>query len=288
MRLAYIISAYQRLGQLARLVRRLEGDDTIVLVHVDRKTDASEYRALVERTKDLSSVVFLERHRCHWGGFGHVRATLKGIDALLERRDPFEYAILLTGQDYPIKPLAGIQAFFGRARGQSFMSYSSLPSASWSPRGGLDRIEYAHLRLWGRHVQSPFKRSLPAGLRPYGGGAYWCLARAAVEYVADFVARRPDVVEFFRNVDIPDELFFQTILLNSELGATIVNDNLRYIDWTRGRRPAVLTVADFDALRTSAKLFARKFDVEQDEEVLDLIDTLVLAQKSPAELAWPT
>jgi Core-2/I-Branching enzyme len=287
-RLAYIISAYQRLGQLARLIRRLQGGDSIVLVHVDRKTDAADYRTLVDQTSDLGSVVFLERHPCHWGGFGHVRATLKGIDALLERRDPFEYAILLTGQDYPIKPLPGIQAFFSGARGQSFMSHSSLPSASWSPRGGLDRIEYAHLRLWGRHVQSPFRRPFPAGFRPYGGGAYWCLARAAVQYVADFVALHPDVVKFFRHVDIPDELFFQTILLNSELGATIVNDNLRYIDWTRGRRPAVLTVGDFDALRRSPKLFARKFDVEQDEEVLDLIDTLLLAHDRPGEFAWPT
>ncbi|HEX6659582.1 MAG TPA: hypothetical protein VF065_15935, partial [Ilumatobacter sp.] len=76
--LAYIISAYRNLGQLARLVRRLSTSDSVVLVHVDKKTSELEYRALVERVSDMPSVVFLERHTCHYGGFGHVRATLKG------------------------------------------------------------------------------------------------------------------------------------------------------------------------------------------------------------------
>jgi Core-2/I-Branching enzyme len=287
-RLAYIISAYQRLGQVARLTRRLAGDDVAVLIHVDRKTDDRAYRRLVAELADVTSATFLERHACHWGGFGHVRATLKGIDELRARDDPFDYAILLTGQDYPIKPISAIDAFFRAAAGQSFMSFSPLPSASWSPRGGLDRIEYAHVRLWGHHARSPFKRSFPAELQPYGGGAYWCLSRSCIECVAELVERRPDLVAFFRRVDIPDEIFFQTILLNSHLRDTIVNDNLRYIDWSRGRRPAILGVGDFDALRSSSKLFARKFDVEQDETVLDLIDAHLLQHERPTELAWPT
>jgi hypothetical protein len=284
--LAFIISAYQRLGQVTRLVRRLRTDATSFFIHVDRKTDDRAYRALVEELRDLSSVHFLERHTCHWGGFGHVRATLKGIEELRRGATPFEYAILLTGQDYPIKSNEYIERFFEAAQPKSFMGFSALPSESWSPRGGLDRIEYRHLRFYGHHVRFPLKRRFPAGLRPYGGGAYWCLSRECVEYVARFVAERPDVVSFFRHVDIPDEIFFQTILMSSELRDTIVNDNLRYIDWTRGRRPAILETKDFEALRSSPKLFARKFDIDQDENVLDLIDRHLLQPKGEPELAW--
>jgi hypothetical protein len=167
----------------------------------------------------------------------------------------------------------------------SFMAFSPLPSDSWSPRGGLDRIEKWHLRLYGHHLGLPVKRRFPARLRPYGGGAYWCLSRACIEYVAAFVERRPDVISFFRNVDIPDEIFFQTILLNSMLRDTIVNDNLRYIDWTRGRRPAILDIRDLEALRASPKLFARKFDVNQDEMILDLIDRHLLQPQGGTALA---
>ncbi len=285
MRLAYIISAYHRLNQVTRLVRRLQADGTSCFVHVDRKTDDHEYEELMQSLIDVPTVHFLERHTCHWGGFGHVRATLKGIDALLSGGAGFDYAVLLTGQDYPIKSNGYIARFFESQRPRSFMAVSPLPSESWSPRGGLDRIEYAHVRLHGHHARLPFRRAFPEGLRPFGGGAYWSLSRECIEYVSGFVAERPDVVAFFRRVDIPDEIFFHTILMNSPLRDTIVDDNLRYIDWERGRRPAVLEARDIDALRASPKLYARKFDVHQDESVLDLIDRELLHDEVRAEAA---
>jgi hypothetical protein len=285
-RVAYIISAYHRLGQVTRLVRRLQTNGTCFFIHVDRKTVDGEYRMLMDSVRDLPSVHFVDRHTCHWGGFGHVRATLKGIDELLGRGIPFDYAVLLTGQDYPIKSNAYIARFFESQRPRSFMAVSPLPSASWSPRGGLDRIEYAHVRLYGHHARLPFRRPFPEGLRPFGGGAYWSLSRECIEYVSGFVAERPDVVAFFRRVDIPDEIFFHTILMNSPLRDTIVDDNLRYIDWTRGRRPAILETRDIEALRASPKLYARKFDVHQDESVLDLIDQQLLRDDVPSEAVW--
>lgn len=272
MGLAYIISAYKNLGQLARLVRRLNSDRSDIVVHVDRKTDDREYADLVSGLSNLPSVRFLDRHVCHWGGFGHVRATLKGIEELLCRGAQFDHAILLTGQDYPIKPLEAIRAFFEENRGRSFMGYNPLPSPLWSPRGGLDRIEYRHVRWYGRHLRVPGKRAFPRGLTPFGGGAYWCLSYECVELVRSFVVERPDVVRFFKHVDIPDEIFFQTVILNSELAETVVNDNLRHVDWFRGPRPAVLGTGDVDKLKSSPKLFARKFDVTQDAAVLDAID----------------
>jgi Core-2/I-Branching enzyme len=277
MRLAYVISAYKNLGQVSRLIRRLDDESALFLVHVDRKTDDAEYLALAEEVARLESVHLLERHTCHWGGFGHVRATLKGIDWLITRGAIFDYLVLLTGQDYPIKPNRFIASFFAEQDGKSFMLHDSLPTEWWSPRGGLDRIEYPHLRFYGHHVRLPLKRSFPRALQPYGGGAYWSLSRDAVEYVSRFVAERPEVVSFFRHVDIPDEIFFQTIVLNSPLAKTIVNDHLRYIDWARGPRPALLETRDFEALARSPKLFARKFDVEHDAEILDLIDNRLLA-----------
>jgi Core-2/I-Branching enzyme len=280
--LAYIVSAYKNLDQLARLVGRLTTEGSVVYVHVDKKTDDAEHRRLERTLAGWPRVHLLERHVCHWGGFGHVQATLKGIDALLASGSDFDHVVLLTGQDYPIKPLAEIERFFAEHRGTSFMAYNELPSKSWSPRGGLDRVEYRHLRWRGHHVRLPWKRPFPAGVRPYGGGAYWNLSRACVEHVARFAESRPDVVDFFRRVDIPDEIFFQTVLMNSELADSVVNDNLRHIDWTRGPRPALLEAGDLPALGASPKLFARKFDVLHDADILDLIDTELLGEPERA------
>jgi hypothetical protein len=280
--LAYIVSAYKNLDQLARLVERLTTEDSVVYVHVDKKTDDAEYGRLGRTLAGRPRVHLLERHICHWGGFGHVQATLKGIEALLASGSDFEHVVLLTGQDYPIKPLAEIERFFAKHRGTSFMAYRELPSEWWSPRGGLDRVEYRHWRWRGHHVRLPWKRPFPTGVRPYGGGAYWNLSRACVEHVARFVESRPDVVGFFRQVDIPDEIFFQTVLMNSDLAGSVLNDNLRYIDWTRGPRPALLEARDLTALRATPKLFARKFDVFHDADILDLIDTELLREPERA------
>lgn len=270
--LAYVISAYKNLGQVARLTRRLLTESSVVLVHVDRKTDSRAYRELVSDVGALPAVTLLDRHTCHWGGFGHVRATLKGIDALVRSGILFDHLVLLTGQDYPIKPIPEIEGFFADNRGRSFMGHSPLPSPHWSPRGGLDRIEYRHVRFRDLHIRLPGRRDFPAGLQPHGGGAYWCLSRECIELVHRFVEDRGDVLRFFERVDIPDEIFFQTVVMSSELAGSVTDDNLRYIDWSRGPRPAVLGLPDLPALRSSTKLFARKFDVTMDPAVLDAVD----------------
>jgi hypothetical protein len=275
--LTYIVSAYKNLDQLVRLVDRLTTGSSVVFVHVDRKTDDGEYARLEASLAEREDVHLLERHVCHWGGFGHVEATLKGIDALLGSGADFGHVVLLTGQDYPIKPLGEIERFFAERPETSFMAYSRLPNEWWAD-GGVDRIRYRHWRWRGRHARLPWPRRFPPGLRPYGGGAYWNLSREAVEHVARFLERRPDVARFFRGVDIPDEILFQTVLMSSPLAESVVNDNLRYIDWSRGPRPALLEARDLPALRDSPKLFARKFDVFHDADVLDLVDHELLRE----------
>lgn len=186
---------------------------------------------------------------------------------------PFEYAILLTGQDYPLRSPAAIADFFTTADGRSFMSYWSLPYPGWSGRGGLRRVEDWHVITYRRlHLAVPLRRGMPLGLEPYGGSPYWCLSRTLVEFVREFVHANPGYVRFFEHVFIPDELFFQTIVMNSQLRDSVENDSLRHIDWSREPAPAVLTRDDRAALVSSPKLFARKFDETADAEILDLLD----------------
>ncbi len=275
MRLAYIISAYKLPAQLERLIRRLAAPGATFRVHVDRKTSGAMYREMVARVDDLD-VTFLPRHLSHWGGFGHVRTSLKGLDDLVRTEEPFDYAVLLTGQDYPLRGPRGIAGRLAEGQGRSFMNNWSLPHAPWGARGGLERIEDWHVVTYRRaHLALPLRRELPDGLVPRGGGAYWCFSHALVHFVHEFVRSRPDVVRFFEHVLNPDELFFQTIVISSHLRDTVENENLRYIDWSREPAPAVLGRGDLDAMLASGKLFARKFDETVDADVLDLLDAAI-------------
>lgn len=276
MTIVYVISAYKNPTHLSRLVHRLHtGPETTFVVHVDRKTDTRVYDAMREGLGDLDGVTFLPRHACHWGGFGHVQASLKGLREIVERgRDP-DYVILLSGQDYPIKPNTYIRDFLERDDGRSFFLHFPLPTDNWA-HGGLHRLRRWHWRYRRLHFWLPLRRAVPGGLRPWGGSAYWIVSRSALRTIAEFVAANPSYVRFFRHVDIPDELFFQTILLNSPEAERCVDFRLHYTEWSRMPAPAILTKEDYPQLVTSPCLFARKFDESVDGEVLDLVDEKLL------------
>ena len=296
--LVYIISAYRLPRQLLRLVTRLQGEGTTFLVHIDKKCDPAVFATAAEGLGRLPNVHLLERHVCHWGGFGHVEASLKGIEAIVERRLPCDHAVLLTGQDFPIKSNEFIQNTLGESADFSFLQNFPLPDVEiWPPDGGERRIAHWHLWIKGRHVELPHHTSTPRfasavrainalvpdrrsflpGLRPYGGSGYWMLSREAVLHVHNFVRQHPEFVSFFRRTLVPDELFFQTLLMNSELRQRVKNDDLRYIDWSaQHSSPAVLTVDDFHSLRASHALFARKFDEGIDSDILDLVEECLL------------
>lgn len=276
MRIAYVVSAYKNPEHLARLVHRLHtGPETTFVVHVDRKTDAGVFAAMREGLSGLDGVSFVPRHDCHWGGFGHVEASLKGIREVLRSGVDPDYVVLLSGQDYPIKSNRYIREFLEQGDGRSFFLHFRLPTENWA-HGGLDRYRRWHWRRRKIHLWLPLRRSLPLGLQPWGGSAYWIVSRSALRTIADFVEANPSYVRFFRHVDIPDELFFQTLLLNSAEADRCVDFRLHHTEWSRMPAPAILTTDDFPQLAASACLFARKFDAAVDASVLDLIDERLL------------
>jgi Core-2/I-Branching enzyme len=215
---------------------------------------------------------FVRRHRSPWGGIGHVLGSLEGLRAATAVGG-WSHAVLLTGQDYPIRPRGEIAARLGAAGERSFMEHFPLPArGAWEPeRGGLDRIERRHLHMRGCAIALPGRRRLPAWLTAFGGSGYWNLSRAAAEYA--LAAATPQVLRFFRWAKFPDELVYQSLLASSPLADTICSDDLRYIEWAPNRpNPGVLHADAIPRLRASQDLFARKFDLATDPDILDLID----------------
>jgi hypothetical protein len=271
-RVAYVVLAYKNPAQVLRLVSRLQTGNACFVVHVDRRAGAVE-AAIRAGAEELAGVQVVSWYRCHWGGFALVRAALDVLAELLGRGDRFDYAVFLSGQDYPVVPAEEIEAFLAGAAGRSFMTHWRLPFPGWGPRGGLDRVEDWHLvSRRSLHVRLPWRRRIPGGLEPFGGGAYWALAREVAEHVHSFALANPRTMRFFEHVLIPDELFFQTVVLNSPFAESVVNDHLRYVDWSVDPGPAILRTSDLDAIVASGKLFARKFDTAVDPVILDLLD----------------
>jgi hypothetical protein len=277
-KLAYLIRAHHRPSQLARLVRRLDHDGVSFYIHVSARTSRETYGAMRDALRDAPNVHWTPRVKTYYGGFSLVKAILVGIGNIAMTEPLPAYTILLSGQDYPLKPPEAIASFLSRHAGKSFIEHFPLPSQrDWrAENGGLDRIRYWHFEQIAyrtRQLRIPLlRRSFPRGFQPYGGSAWCALTAECLRYVIDFVTHNKSFVRFFKHVFIPDEVFLQTIILNSPLRDAVVNDVLHYLEWPGGAHPATFGAEDLPKLIASGKLFARKFDVKHDAEILDLLD----------------
>lgn len=296
MSIAYIVLAHRLPQQLARLIERLDDGQARFFVHLDsvahqrHGAGADLQEQFLRAAGQRSNICLLPRYRCYWGSFEIVRATLAGIHAVVDSGVPFERVMLLSGQHYPIKPVAHIHRFLAQRRDAEFMESFPLRSPNrWTRQRGpfrdVARVLHRHFRFRSRWLHLPLRRRFPAGLQPYGGSQWWCLSLPCVTYIADFTRSHPQVVDYFKRCFIPDESFFQTLVSNSPFHERLVASDLTYVKWNEPTPPypAILDRRCIDALQSSAALFARKFDQTQDEEILDLIDRRILTDtRSPA------
>ncbi|KAB7671723.1 beta-1,6-N-acetylglucosaminyltransferase [Bacillus sp. B1-b2] len=289
MELAFLIMAHKNVNQIARLIDKLDSDTSTFVIHFDAFGDNEEFIELREMYRHKSNIYFINRHKCYWGDISLIKVELECIELLLNENINFDYALLLSGQDYPIKSLSYIKNELQANRGKEFLQYFELPYDGW-PNGGYDRLRYFHinkLNLRNRHTNAltTFLYKVNRRIKIprskvdynfYGGSQWWCLSKDCLQYISKFLEEDPQYYKFFKYVNIPDEFFFQTIIMNSPFREKVINDNLKYIDWTGPELPAIFRKKDCDRLLSSSKLFARKFDQSIDEEILNLIDrTLV-------------
>ena len=109
-------------------------------------------------------------------------------------------------------------------------------------------------------------------------GMVWCsLPIDAVRYVNCYT--RSIKGRFFmfdlRFCLIPEEIFFQTILMNSPFRERCVFDNRRYTVWAckNGSIPAILDITDYCTIKKGNYLFCRKVDSAISKELIDALNS---------------
>jgi hypothetical protein len=294
-KIAYSVLVHKNPKQVSRLIKNIYSTSDFFHINIFGNNSSEEtWNNELEKFKGSNFLVSFNYGKA-WGTFQLVDAMLDSM----QKFDCFEYDYLinLSGQCYPLKSVDSIKSFLHK-KSLAYLEQFKMPTDApkgWGKRGGLDRLEYSYYKnpflILFEKVYNTISRSskydarglikiprinrrIPHNLEPYGGSMWFCLTKKHVDFILEYLKDKPDLIAFFKHSLIPDELFFHTILMNSHLKGTVSNDNLRYIDWTKKgvSLPATLTVEDEDKLLTSSKLFARKFDIELDEHILDLID----------------
>lgn len=276
MKTIVLIHAHKDVVVINRLIRAFDHPSFVVYVHLDLKSDVDP-AALDPLARRIRN-----RRRVYWGDFSQVEAILASL-AEIQSAEDYEHVICVSGQDFPVWSNARILRYLSEAKGRQFMHHAPLAPGGWPE--AADRVQYYHYTGRSRALSLVYrasraamrllslKRSMPGGMTAYGGSNWYTLTRGGVEYVLAFVASHQAYIDFMRTVSIPDEVFFHTILLNSDLRDTIVNDHLRYVDWSeRLPNPKCLTTADFDRIVASGKMICRKIDVRTGLELVDRLE----------------
>ena len=285
MKIAILILLHEYTEQQKMLVNQLSSDFD-VFVHIDKKSTVG--------VKDVEqdTVFAFKEYKVYWGSFTQILATL----FLFEKAYTYNKSgggynryILISGADIPLKTNREIMRFFENNTVEYF-EYHKLPKPQWSRQnGGFDRMDFYHFNYDRRKKRLSINKLLNAAnerivipmLRflhikrkrfcsEYFGGANWMdLTNSCVSQILDFLKHTPDYVKSFKFTRCADEIFFHTIIMNYVSGVTVENNSLRYIDWHTGPEfPRTLRMEDYASMKESGMLFARKFDLKTDSDII--------------------
>jgi hypothetical protein len=281
-----------------------------VLLHHDHHVSRIDR----DRLSRTNRVDFLEpqTNEALWGAFGMCRMVSRCMSWLHQERD-FDWVVYLSGQDYPIQPLAEIEAFLGDSRFDGFIDALPIEQRSWVL--GQQRYAYQYLQLpefiGSGRLRAALKRRSDAAIRrgqvprwivpqekergfrigwkpgnsPFSpdfrcwmGASWWSLNKRALAEMLDAERRRPELARYYERVQFaPNESYFLTLLANCRSLNLCTDDNKRAIRWSNAvtGHPDTLRVSDVEWLLASGKHFGRKFDARDDGEVLDAIDARI-------------
>jgi hypothetical protein len=276
--IAYLVLVHRFPEQFKRLFKTIHDPANFYLIHVDKNSGPALEADIRGFLAAYPNSEVLESKAALWGGYSLVDAELRGMARLLEMGKTWEVFINLSGQDFPLKTQKYIKTFLAQRRGKEFIKAQDQLRIRPDT---MPRVQKYVFELRDRIVRTILSRSFLAGATPYIGNQWMMVSRRFCQFVCHD-ARADRYKAFYRNTFIADEGFFQTVMMNTAEHGDVIQDDMRMIDWIPDGdiklRPRTYTSQDAAALIASPDLFARKFDVEVDAGIFDILESHLAAQ----------
>ena len=283
MRHAYMICAHNQFELLEKLILMLDDKNNDIFIHIDKKSgeiNEKYFESIVKHSK----IKFTKRIDVVWGNSSQIEAEL----ILLEEatQNYHDYYHMLTGQDLPIKSNNDINKFFLENYGKEFVDFDIYGNETYNYK---DRIMYFYLprpknvKLISAYdiLQKCFQiiqnillidRTKKTSIHFKKGSVYFDVTHDFAQYIIEKMRKDDKYIKAFKYTRCADEVFVQTILFNSEYYKKHSNFQTRYIDWSKhGNSPEILNMSYLQELKNTSALYARKFSIVDDKELVDNI-----------------
>lgn len=277
MKHAYLIMAHNEWKLLNKLVNALDYPDNDIYLHIDKKSKFD--KACIDIPK-YSRIYYVKRRNVNWGGDSQIKCILEMLSTAYKQR--YSYYHLLSGVDVPIEPQETIHKFFEENNGKNYLSfdfsqnyaeirlgqYHLFQNLIGRNKGHLVAIVYGIEQfLLNFQKKLGVNRIKKSNLIFYKGGEWFSITD---ELVVELLHSKKLIKKYFYKTTGADELFLQTIACNGALSDTVIDNDLRCIDWKRGN-PYIFRKEDYKLICNSGKLFARKFSSNIDREIVNAL-----------------
>lgn len=285
MKIAYIMLCHKNAKQVNMLINSLSSDNSDFYLHIDLKSNIRDSIIKKENVVILSKE---ESYSVKWGGNEMILATLGLIRKVKESEKKYDYIWLISGQDYPIISKDEIEKRLIKDTTLNYIDVIDKNNKQYNRYKKLYEIKYPnwitkdkiYIKIIKRlymlitggfnYTFKIFRRKKSFPFDFYFGSQWWTLTSECAFYMLDYCDNNQNYIDYFNNVIIPDECFFQTIFMSSEF-SNKRNDNLVFVNWKNNRRsPETLTINDLELLNSkkNSKCLARKFDLDIDDEII--------------------
>jgi Core-2/I-Branching enzyme len=271
MNLGFIILAHNQPDSIRRLTDMLATDDNRVVIHFDSGATAADKQA-VQRiaAEHPDRIRVISKVHCVWGEWSLVQAVIFSLREFANMPDPPDYIHLMSGADFPLRPIADLKEFLSRNAGSDFIECCDITQRQWV-KGGLSkerlrfyfpfnfrtsRNAFDRMVRWQRKLK--IRRRMPLGMIPHMGSQWWTLRWSTCAALLEFIKKHPQVPRFFRSTWIPDESFFQTVIAKIIPRNEIADLQLMLHHLTPTGRPHVFYNDHLPLLRKLPHFFVRK------------------------------
>ena len=292
MQIHYLVLAHHRPDRFGALISAVCDGGARATVHIDAASALTPFRVAAKPSSGVTFLPDAERVKVRWGGWTPVEATIRALRRAVDTgMSDGDYAILLSGDSYPLQAPQRIESYLTAARSGEFMSAVPIPSVQFDkPIERISRFRVNHdprtparpliPRAINRlRIPLPYQRALDHR-QPFAGSQWWGVTGRMARWLLDETDRDRRFVRFARVTTIPDEFFFQTLAYNSPFRQQL-RPTLMFADWSRpaGLHPAPIDADHVEMLETTRlvvnqdngqaeALFARKILDEDAEQLI--------------------
>lgn len=273
-RIAFILLCHKDPQGIIAQARRLTAAGDYVAIHFDGRSSSADFHTIGRALADDPSVTFaLRRHKCGWGEWSLVAATLEAVRAAHRAFPQATHFYMLSGDCMPVKSARHAHDVLD-ARDVDYIENVDFFTSDWIKTGfRAERLIYRHwfnerTQKWRFYTSFEIQKRLrltrrvPGDIQVRIGSQWWCLRRQTIEKIIEFCDQRRDVIRFFATTWIPDETFFQTLVPHLVPRREIESSSLTFLMFTDYGMPVTFYNDHYDLLLRQDFLFARKISPE--------------------------